>query len=465
MTVTKLLKSRYTFAAILVIAIFQINVLRTQDANFGKPRWQTERVIRWDVQEYYMYLPATFIYHDPEMKYLDTLKGPVRDHYWVGKSPTGKWIGRFSIGMAIAYSPFFFFADAIANISGAPRNGFSQPYEFGLYICGFMYSLVGFLFLGLALSRFFNDKITALTLLCIGLGTNLFYYSTSEGAMAHAVLFCLCSVFLFATLAWHQRPGLGFIVLLCFSFGLIVLIRPSNIIISLVFLLYGVYNGVSFRQKMQFFRPHIWQLAAGLAILILMALPQLLYWKQQTGNLFYYSYSGERFFFGHPHIFDGFFSFRKGWLLYTPIIALGLIGFGVLRRYAKELFIPILVYVLLNIWVVLSWWCWWYGGGFGLRAFIESYAFLSLPLAALWRWAFEKGWLATTSVVIFAFLCVKLNLFQSKQYREGMLHWDSMSKEVYMATFLKYEYIKDKDKMLIPPDYEAAKKGLPEKSR
>jgi len=140
-------------------------------------------------------------------------------------------------------------------------------------------------------------------------------------------------------------------------------------------------------------------------------------------------------------------------------------GFIILRKYSKELFIPILLYVVLNIYAVLSWWCWWYGGGFGLRAFIESYAFLAFPMAALFRWAFQRNWEAIGGILIIAFLCIRLNLFQSMQYRQGMLHWDSMSKELYKATFLKDEYIKDKDKLVEPPDYDAAKKGLPEKTK
>jgi hypothetical protein len=147
------------------------------------------------------------------------------------------------------------------------------------------------------------------------------------------------------------------------------------------------------------------------------------------------------------------------------MISLCFAGLIMLKRYTRELWLPILVFLVLNIYVVLSWWCWWYGGGFGLRAFIESYVYLALPLAALWRWAFSRGWIPGAVVILLAGFFIRLNLFQSRQYREGMLHWDSMSKEMYKATFLKMGYVKDADKLIDPPDYEAAKKGLSEEKK
>jgi hypothetical protein len=269
--------SRLTFSAVLVIAFFQLHTLRTQDDFVGKPRWKALNVISWDVQEYYMYLPATFIYHDAGMHFLDTMKGPQRAHFWASKSPTGHWTGRFSIGMSIAYAPFFFVSDAVANVAGAPRDGFSQPYQFGLYICGFIYSLIGFLFLGLALRQFYDDKITAITLLCIGLGTNLFYYTTTEGAMTHAVLFCLNAIFLYYTIQWHRAPKLKYILTLGFAFGLAVLIRPTNILIGLIFLLYGVSGRASVKQKINLYKQNYWHFLSALLLLVLMALPQLIF--------------------------------------------------------------------------------------------------------------------------------------------------------------------------------------------
>ena len=458
----KISSLKFTFAAILVVIYFQVNALVNQDLDFGKPRWQKHNVITWDVREYYAYLPATFIYNDASFAFLDTMKGYNKDNLICGKSPIGKYIGRFSIGMAVAYSPCFFLSDAIANISGAPRDGFSQPYQWGVYISGFIYSIVGFLFLAFALRRFFSDGVSAITVLCIGIGTNLFYYSTTEGGMSHATLFCLCAAILYYTVAWHQNPKIKYLLAFAFVFGLAVLIRPTLVLASLIFLLYGVKSKQSLQQKIGLIMKYKWHFILSIALLILMAIPQMVYWHHQTGSYLYYSYNGEHFFFQHPRIFKGLFSYRKGWFLYTPMMLLAIGGLALMRKYASDLFIPILVFTICNIYAVLSWWCWWYGGSFGLRAFIDSYAFLSVPLACLWTAAFKEGWIARISLLLIAGFFSFVNLFQSQQYREGMLHWDSMSKQLYWATFLKYGYVKDKDNMNDVPNYKAAMQGLPE---
>jgi len=453
---------RFSIFAILIVMGFQIDALKNQDKNYGKSRWETHGVITWDVREYYVYLPAVLHYHNPAFTFLDSLKGYERANMDLGKSSVGKYVGRFSIGMAVAYAPFYILADIIADIKGISRDGFSWPYQLGLYISGFVYSIIGFIFLVMVLRRFFTDGITAITLLCIGLGTNLFYYTTSEGAMTHATLFCFCAIMLYFDILWHDNPKLKYLIGLALFFGLAVLIRPTEILAGLIFILYGVSGGKALMQKINLMHRHWKQLLAALCILFLIALPQLLYWKQQTGSYIYYSYHGENFFFQHPHIFKGLFSYRKGWFVYTPVMLMGMAGFIFIKKYASDLFVPVLVFLILNIYVVLSWWCWWYGGSFGLRAFIDSYAFLSVPMAAFWAAVFKEGWVARISaLLIAAFLCF-LNLFQSRQYREGMLHYDSMSKQLYWATFLKYGYVKDKDNFNDVPNYKAAMKGLSE---
>ena len=47
----------------------------------------------------------------------------------------------------------------------------------------------------------------------------------------------------------------------------------------------------------------------------------MLYWKHIMGTFFFYSYDQEGFFFGNSHVLDGLLSYRKGWFIYTPIMA------------------------------------------------------------------------------------------------------------------------------------------------
>lgn len=448
-------KNILSLLALLVIFYFCADSIKDQ-----KARWQTHRVIMWDVQEYYMYLPAAFIYNDLNFSYVDALPDSLQERYWKGKSAIGKNIGRLSIGMAITYTPFFFLGHAAAYVLDFPQNGYSAPYQFFIFISGFVYSFIGYLFLRKILLQYFSQLATALTLLCIALATNLYYYSTTEGPMSHAVLFCLFAMFLYFTIQWHKQPTYIRTVLLFFVAGLAILIRPISIMLAIIFLLYKDDEKNTFGEKISFYLKHYKRFLLGFGILVLVALPQLIYWKMQSGQWVYYSYGNERFFFNDPKIIEGLLSYRKGWLLYTPVMILSLAGFYFLYKRAPKLFFPILIYVLLHIYVIFSWWCWWYGGSFGMRAMIEVYAFLALPMAALWQYIWQKQKIVFSVVAVFAVLCLYLNNRQTTQYRETIIHWDGMNKAYYWAVFNKLNWPDEQTlKLLTPPDYEAAMKG------
>lgn len=426
--------------------------------NLQRQKWQGETVISWDVQEYYAILPAALIYGDIGYRFVDSLPDKEKGHYWLHETPTGERIGRRSLGMAIMYLPFFTAAHLAAALTGAELNGFSPPYQFFIFISGFIYAFIGLLYLRKVLLRYFHERAAMLTLLCIALGTNYYYYTVHEGAMSHAPLFGLFSAFLYYTVRWHESPKRRYIVFLAITGGLSILIRPTAIIIFLLFFLYGVYNRETFTAMLQRFRKHSAHLLLLLALLILAGLPQLIYWKMQTGQWLYYTYRDEGFFFNDPKILEGLFSYRKGWLLYSPVMAISLVGFLWLKQYAKTLHAAMLLFTLLHIYIIFSWWCWWYGGSFGMRAMVETYALLALPMAAFWQKALKRNWTYIPALYV-AVQAMVLNLQLTRLYSQGIMHWDSMSKAFYKAMLKENGYPVEGEKLLDPPDYEAAKKG------
>jgi hypothetical protein len=52
-----------------------------------------------------------------------------------------------------------------------------------------------------------------------------------------------------------------------------------------------------------------------------------------------------------------------------------------------------------------------------------------------------------------------LNIFQTFQYENQSLHWDGMTKKLYVKQFLKMDRINDYDKYIVYPDYNDALKG------
>ncbi len=425
-----------------------------------------QKIIAWDVTSYYCYLPATFIMHDVSMEFTRRAadKSYEENHqYWYQTAPNGSRVIKFTMGMAVMYSPFFFIAHAVAHLFNYPPNGFSTPYEFFIALSNLVYLFIGLFYLRKILLSLFTEVITGITLLCIVLGTNLYYYTTTEPAMSHAYSFAIVSVFIYQVIKWHTSPTLQKSIGIGFLFGLMVLIRPVNAILLLFPLLYTVYSKKTFIDKMNLLISKRKKLLIMGITAFLVFFPQLIYWKYLTGQWFFYSYLEEHFYFNNPHVLLGLFSFRNGWLIYSPIMTFSLIGIVFLFQSKKQFSVATLLFTLINIFVCYSWWTWWYGGSYGSRPMIDSYALLAIPLAAFFEYLFTYSKKVFAAFLIVPVLLISLNLFQTYQRRTGIIHWDSMTAGAYRKVFLKSELsnedIMEREKLLVHPDYDKAKAG------
>jgi len=417
------------------------------------------RIIAQDVILYYEYLPAAIIYKDLSMSF--TAKDPVffQDKIWKIKTKTGRSVSKMTMGLSVLYTPFFLAAHGLAENMGYPADGYSIPYRAALIISSVVYAILGFIFLIRLLRKYFARSTIAITILAIGLGTNLYFYTTIEPTMSHAYSFFLFAAFICLVDTWIEKPSWVNSVFLGLISGLIILVRPSNGIIFILIPLWHIesFSGLINRFKL-FFQKYLKVIAIAL-ITFLIFLPQIIYWKYTTGDYFYYSYRDERFFFNDPAFLQGLFSYRKGWLIYTPIMAFSLIGIVVLYFRHRKFFWPVAVFTFINLYIIWSWWCWWYGGGFGQRALIESYALLAIPFAAFTEFVFKRKWILR---VLFLFLLtcfISLNIFETRQYYIGVIHWDAMNKKAYWDSFFRVKVAPGFYDKVDNPDYQAAMKG------
>jgi hypothetical protein len=440
--------SQYTiYFCILLAAIFI----------YSSKRWEKEKhVIEADVISYYAYLPATFIFHDIKLEKKETFEKGI---FWPEVTPDGAKVIKTTMGISVLYSPFFFVSHAYSKMMGYSSFGYSPVYKIGLLFSALFYFFIGLIFLRKVLKIYFPEKITALILVAVALGTNLFYYVTREAAMPHVYNFFLFNVFIWGTIKWHQTPRPGRLLFLGALAGLITLARPSNIIILLFFFLYGVYSKDTFvrKIKMVFSQSH-WFVLMGV-VFIAVWIPQLLYWKTLTGDFFFYSYTGERFFFNNPHFIDGLFSYRKGWLVYTPIMFFFFIGILFSFKKWKEISLAVAVFTIVNMYVIFSWWCWWYGGSFGMRPMIDSYGLLSLPMGLFFAEVYRFRKSLYKILLGICLILILQNFFYMRKYRSGSIHWDSMTKEAFWNSYWRFGPLPAFWDLLEKPDYEKARQG------
>ena len=293
---------------------------------------------------------------------------------------------------------------------------------------------------GRALRPRFGEWPTALTLLAIVLGTNYINYTAIAGAMSHNWLFGWYAALLLLTPTFYERPGRGRSLAIGAIIGLMALTRPTDILVVILVLGWGLRpDGATLRGRLAFWQRHwsllLLALVAGAAVLSI----QPIYWHYVSGHWIINSYQEQGFDWLKPHLWDGIFSFKGGWLLYSPLLVVALAGFAALRRQQPTAFWPMLVFMFVFTYVAFAWKEWLYGGSLGQRAMIQTYAVLAWPLAAAHRWLLTRRvWLLAYAV--FAALTCYYSLWLTYQaHRGGLLVVGQMTRAYWWRILGRYE--------------------------
>lgn len=420
-------------AAILTVclaAVLALSGVFENEAMYGK--------IHGDAQGYYGYLIATFLEGSFDW---EQVIHSYSDVYFNGNGAdftvTGDFgrVNKYYVGTAILIAPFFLLSCFATYLLGFPVDGYSAPFQIGVVIAALFYMGMGIYFL----IRFMKDRGLAQWLaifasfLCV-FATPLFHYTISEPAMSHVYSFGLFSLFLFLLGTWLKEPGRkGTLQSAALVFGLIVLVRPANgiIILSVPFVAGGVLPLIDrLKAEQGIIKKLILSLIMVIATLSLQSIMYLL----QVGKPVIWSYQGEGFNFLDPEAVNFLFSYKKGLLVYTPFALLGLSGMCWMAVRKPQNGGWLLGFIGVAVYVLSSWWNWYYGGSFGMRAMVEFMPFFAFGAGYLLQNMSKPLRLATAMASI---LFVVVNLIQSYQYQKFILHWDGMNKERFWTVFLK----------------------------
>jgi len=415
---------------IICLALLQYRAINSGMAQGHKPLKITE----WDAFGYYMYLPAICIYHDhKELKWLteiDKKYGVTGGNGWQAlKTDNGNYVFKYLGGVAIMQAPLFLIAHVVAKQTGYPPDGFSPPYQYALGLGIIFYCLLALLLLRKILLQYFNDITTAVTLTMLCLATNFIQYAGVDSGQSHAYLFVLYVLVLYTTMQWHSTAKIGWAALTGYIIGLATMSRPTEAIMLFIPLMWDTHTAAAASAKWKMVKDHKNHIASAMAAGFVGVLPQLIYWKSATGAFIFDV--GSKWDFLSPH-FRVLFGWEKGWFIYTPVTLLFVAGMFFIRKFPFRK--SVLWFCLLNIYIIIGWHEWRYGGSYSTRALVQSYPLFALPFAAL-----TDRVLATRWRIPFYLLCLYLlfvNFFQELQYNTTVLHFDDMNRKYYGRIYL-----------------------------
>ena len=409
------------FAAVLIIN----NYLGNQDV-----------VIKADGKGYYDYLPATFIYQDLNFHFTDTLVTEYYDHksYSSGylKSINGHQVDKYFPGVAILWIPFFAGAHWYALNSEYPADGYSRPYQKSIFYAAIFYLWLGLLFLRKVLQRLRVQWYVILGVqLLFTLATPIMNYVQYDSSFTHVYSFALINGVVYLgfrfldSRKWIDAIGLGVLI------GLIIIVRPVNLMAILLLLLYfDSWN--EFKKKwVELFSDEVKKLGVFCVVFLSVVSIVPVIWSVQTGQWFIWGYENEGFNFLKPAFIDFLFSYRKGAFVHTPLLFVVLLsGIYLYRKKAFKLgvfagLIGLITYVLS------SWWAWYYGASYGSRPMIDYYILFALAIALFIK-ELKPVWFQL-SFLGSLFIFIPINIIQTFQYQTYIMDWNEMTLEKFQT--------------------------------
>lgn len=419
-----------------------------------------KNVISWDTFGAYLYLPANFIYGDTYIQNMDWINkinaiyNNTPSFYQFAPHPSGNNIIQYPSGFALIYLPFFLIAHLFASLSNTfPSDGFSLPYQLGVIFGHIFYIITGLIIANKVLLHFFNEKLTSILLVILFFSTNFLFVSVFMIGMPHGHLFAFYALIILYTIKWHKNPSKKNSIILGSTIGIACLIRASEILSIFIPLLWNITNKDSVFQKIEFLKANGKNVGITVLSFIIPAFIQISYYKTGTGDYFYNAYQnhGEGFDLTTPYLSNFLFSYRKGWLLYTPImiLALGSLIWMWKNKNKNQALVSLSVFTVLNIYLLSSWTCWWYAESFGQRSMVQSYLIYIIPLGFLIQYSMKQN----KKIILFLGLIIGaftfLNIFQSYQTNNGLIHPSRTTKESYWAHFLKLNFDPNFDNLLL----------------
>jgi hypothetical protein len=335
----------------------------------------------------------------------------------------------FSVGPAIAWSPFFALGEVVARAQGAlggaaDLSGYGPAHRNAVALGSLLYGFAAVLLIHSLLRRHFAESTALLAALLAWGATFLHWYMVQQPTMSHA-----CSTFAAALALWlwerdREDRGPGGSFLLGLALGLAMCVRWQN---GVLLALPAIDLLRRLRADPARLRRLVGLGAVTAAGALVGASPQMMAWNALYGMwvLPYPPHGTDFLRLDHPFFPETLFSSRHGLLSWTPVFWAGYLGFVPLLRRRRPLALALLVPLVVMTYVNLCSGDWWAGGSFSNRRFDSLLPVLAFGFAAAVDTA--RGLLRRSPGALLGMLAAPLvlwNLALAEQVRRGLVPRD-----------------------------------------
>jgi hypothetical protein len=135
------------------------------------------------------------------------------------------------------------------------------------------------------------------------------------------------------------------------------------------------------------------------------------------------------------------FSVHKGLFFWSPILLASCVGLFWLSRSmhsARSFVLPAVLFLVLDTYIISSWWDWQFGGSFGHRGFVDPLPIFAIGIAAFFERICSRPVTRRVATVVVV-LALALNLFQMLQYWNHVLPFSDTTWDQYRRVFLRWQ--------------------------
>ena len=314
----------------------------------------------------------------------------------------GRRINFGPIGSAVLWSPFYAGGHLWAKATGAPADGFSQPYVSAITYGSAFYGLLAILLSASIARRLVGRGLGAS--LAIAIGTPLIFYMYIAPPMAHANSAFAVSLFIWIWIRARERWRVRDAILLGLAGGLMAMVREQDAAIAVgpaIDVLRAMKPGLTSELRGARASGTRFPVVAiaGVAAFLLAFTPQLLAYHALNGHPGPTELTTRKMNWLSPHAFGVLLSPAHGLFFWTPLALVGVLGLAVLatssphpgtlggraplHRDARWIAGLALVMFALQVYVSGAVESWTVSGAFGQRRFVALTPLLTLGLAGL----------------------------------------------------------------------------------
>lgn len=299
---------------------------------------------------------------------------------------TGKRRSIFSIGPAVAWTPFFGLGEGSARLQRAAGfdvdlSGFGPHHRNAVALGSFVMGVGALLLIHATLGRHFRPGVALGATLLVWGATFLHWYMVQQPTMSHAPSAFAAALAVFLWDRWSGRRSAAGHLWLGLALGFAMCIRWQN---GVLLLLPATELAVAAWRRS---RPPLGIVSGGVLLALgtfAGAFPQMAAWKTLYDEWLLRAppHGADFLRLDHPFFWETFFSSRHGLLSWTPIFWAGYLGFVPLLRHRRGVALVLLLPLTVMTYVNLCSGDWWAGGSFSNRRFDSLLPILAFGIAA-----------------------------------------------------------------------------------